>query len=405
MNADIPSDQHKHQWLALAIVSLTAIIVGGLMLFTINYAMQSALLVGSGNQTPSAEPAPTETPQFKVETVLGGLRNPWDTGFLPDGQTLVTQRGGTLSVLRDRAAVQIAKIDDVFVQGEGGLLGLAVDPNFVANRYIYTCFDSKDGRGAPRDVRIVRWKVNDAVTALSARQDIVTGMPINSSGRHSGCRLAFGPDGYLWAGTGDAAQASVAQDPKSLGGKILRIDRDGKAAPGNVGGNFDARIYSYGHRNTQGLAFAPRAVNGILGFSVEHGSTVDDEVNMLVTGNFGWSPDPGYTELGVPMTDKSKFPQAIDAVWSSGDPTQAPSGANFITGTQWKGWNGALAIAALKGQHLKVLRFDENAKVIKEEKVLITYGRLRSVREGPDGDLYVTTDNGTDDKVLKLIAQ
>jgi glucose/arabinose dehydrogenase len=214
--------------------------------------------------------------------------------------------------------------------------------------------------------------------------------------------LAFGPDGYLWAGTGDNARGDTSIQPKNLGGKILRVDRSGAAAPGNLGGDYDSRIYSYGHRNVQGLAFFPSAKNGVLGLSAEHGPTVDDEVNELRKGNFGWAPPAqGYDE-SVPMTDLTRFPDAISAIWSSGNPTQAPAGAAVIKGKQWKGWDGALAVAMLKGQHLKILRLDDKNKVIKEEKTLVDiYGRLRAVVQGPDGALYIGTSNGNDE-ILKL---
>lgn len=379
------------------------------MLLALHFALQSYLVVQGSQTQPAPVPAQTTPPAFTIQTVLSDLHNPWDVAFLPDGQALFTERSGTVSVIRNQKAVALLKIADVYAQGEGGLLGLAVDPDFASNHYIYTCFDSS--KSLPNvaqsglDVRVVRWQTDAGVTTLTGRTDIVAGIPANLSGRHSGCRLAFGPDGYLWIGTGDSAKAGISQSPTSLGGKILRVDRNGKAAPGNLGGAFDTRIYSYGHRNTQGIAFAPQPINGVIGFSVEHGSAIDDEVNPLVKGNFGWDPDAGYTEIGVPMTDKTKFPNAIDVVWSSGTPTQAPSGANFISGSQWKSWNGALAVAMLKAQRLKVLTFDNGAKVTKEENILTDQGRLRSVREAPDGSLYVTTDNGTNDKILRLVAQ
>lgn len=343
-----------------------------------------------------------EDPELTITTVLDGLTHVWDIAFLPSREMLFTERNGTIYIVRDDEVHQLADVDDVRAGGEGGLMGLAVDPKFAQNRYIYTCFNSTAG-----DIRVVRWGVRSDLTALTGRKDIVTGMPSNKSGRHSGCRLAFGPDGYMWVGTGDTAQnltPQSPQDPASLGGKILRVDSNGRAAPGNLTGAFDKRIYSYGHRNTQGLAFFAEAINGVVGISAEHGPGVDDEINPLQSGNFGWAPPDGPYDESVPMTDTNRFPDAVAAIWSSGDPTLAPSGAAIIQGSQWMTWNGAVAVAMLKTQHLRIVILDNDLKVIKEEVRLENdYGRLRAVSMGPDGALYVSTSNGNDDKILRLM--
>jgi aldose sugar dehydrogenase len=237
----------------------------------------------------------------------------------------------------------------------------------------------------------VRWQVNAARSALGGRADILTGIPANSTGRHSGCRIRFGPDGVLWVGTGDAAMGTNPQSPTSLGGKVLRITTTGAAAPGNAGAPFRPEIYTYGHRNVQGLAFA---ANGTA-YSIEHGPNRDDEVNRLVRGgNYGWDPVPGYNE-SVPMTDRTKFPNARVALWSSGTPTIAPSGGTILSGSRWSGWNGALAMAVLKGQQLRVLGFTANGLALEAQWTAITNrGRLRSAVQGPNGRLYIATDGG-----------
>jgi glucose/arabinose dehydrogenase len=344
----------------------------------------------------------TEAPSFTVETIASGLDHPWDVAFLPSGQLLVSQRSGNVSIMQNSALRRVASIDEVKVAGEGGLMGLAVDPKFSENRFIYTCYTTNS------DVRVVRWRLTEDATSLAEKQPIVTGIFSGAGNRHQGCRVAFGPDDYLWIGTGDAATAGknpqTPQDPKSLAGKIMRVDRDGKAASGNMGEPFDARIYSYGHRNVQGIVFLARPLGEIIGFSAEHGSTIDDEVNVLKKGNFGWDPDIAYTESAVSMTDKRKFPESIDATWSSGSPTQAPSGMAALKGDAWKAWNGALAVGMLKMQHLKILLLDENGKVVKEERIVTDKGRLRDVEQAPDGSLYITTDNGGgNDEILRLV--
>jgi glucose/arabinose dehydrogenase len=345
-------------------------------------------------------------PPLTTTTVVSGLDHPWDVGFA-SGTMIYTERPGRISAFVSGQKRLLAAPSDVVQASEAGMMGLAIDPAFASNRYIYTCFASTRG-GPNNDVRVVRWKVDAGFTTLTDRTDIVTGAPVNTSGqlgRHSGCRPRFDLGGRLWIGTGDAATGTVPQDPRSLGGKILRVNRDGSAAAGNPGGVLDPRIYSYGHRNTQGIAF--RSTDG-LGISTEHGPDRDDELNRLVTGNFGWDPvfpggTPGYNEQ-VPMTDLRKFPSAVRAIWSSGTPTVAPSGATFLTGSRWKRWNGALAVAMLKGSRLLIVALDTQARITGTAVAITNQGRLRSAVQGPDGNLYLTTDNGNGtDKILKVV--
>jgi glucose/arabinose dehydrogenase len=279
------------------------------------------------------------------------------------------------------------------------MLGLEVDPNFSTNGYVYVCMASDEDTAI--DVRLVRYELRTPDgDALLGRTDIVTGMPY-SSGRHSGCRPRFGPDGYLWVGTGDAAIGTTPQDDDSLGGKVLRIDRNGGAAPGNPGGY---RWFSKGHRNVQGVAFRP---SDDLGVSAEHGPSTDDEVNLLVAGNFGWDPvptsgGPGYNE-SVPMTNLMEFPDAVEAIWSSGSPTLALSGATFIEGGAWGAWDGALAVATLKATHIHIYFVTSESEVTSDFRVIEDEGRLRSPRQGPDGLLYITNDgSGAGGQVLKV---
>jgi glucose/arabinose dehydrogenase len=314
---------------------------------------------------------------------------------------LFTQRGGQVNAFVGGVVRTLAAPADLVASGEGGMLGLAVDPDFAANRRIYVCMLSNLPAGVD-DVRVVRFRVNAAVTALTNRADIVTGLPVNTNGslgRHSGCRPRFGPDGYLWVGTGDAAMGTNPQSDTSLGGKVLRIDTDGNAAPGNPGGR---RWYTKGHRNVQGLAFQPGTGRA---YSVEHGSSVDDEINLLVNGgNYGWDPVPGYDE-SVPMTDLVKFPSARVAAWSSGYPTVATSGADFVVGSAWRDWNGLLAVATLKENDLRFYRISANGAVATQIAVRFDgpYGRLRGVTMGPGGSLYLTTSNGGGvDQILKI---
>jgi glucose/arabinose dehydrogenase len=337
-------------------------------------------------------PAGAAAPKLAVNTAyLTGLGRPWDIGFAPDGTMIFTEREGRVRARRlDGTLRTISAPADVQLGSEGGVLGLAVDPNFASNRYLYVCLTSNAG-GAP-DVRVRRFTVRGAYNGWTARTDIITGMPY-STGRHSGCRPRFGPDGYLYVGTGDAAIGTTPQSGSSLGGKVLRVTRDGTAAPGNdPPAGFDPRIYTYGHRNVQGIAFRPQ--NG-RAYSVEHGTDRDDEINLLSPGkNMGWDPVPGYDE-SEPMTDFTKFPSAGWPRWKSGNPTIAPSGATFLSGPQWKDWDGFLAVAVLKNTHLRIMRVENNGSITTVQQRLTLGVRLRSVVQGPDGNLYIATDVGS----------
>jgi glucose/arabinose dehydrogenase len=346
------------------------------------------------------------TPPLTVTTVVTGLDHVWDIGFTPDGTMLFTERPGRISALVGGQKRLLAAPADVVQASEAGMMGMAIDPQFASNRLIYVCFASTLG-GPSNDVRVVRFRVATNYTVLTERRDIVTGAPVNTTGelgRHSGCRPRFGPDGALWIGTGDAATATVPQDVHSLGGKILRVTRTGAPAAGNPGGTWDPRIWSIGHRNVQGLAW--RSSDG-LGVSTEHGPDRDDELNRLDSGQFGWDPhrppSTAYDE-SVPMTDLERFPDAHRAVAGSGVPTIAPCGATFLSGTRWGDWDGALVVALLKGQALRVFKLAASSgRLVDMGGALDDRGRLRSVTQGPDGNLYVGTDNGGGtDRILRL---
>jgi glucose/arabinose dehydrogenase len=383
-----------------------------------------ALLAGCGGtstgQVPTS-PGPTkasevEPPSLKVEEVAGGLEHGWDIGFLPDGQVLVTERPGKLALVsstRPGAGVTQVKADfsDVLVAGEGGVLGLVVQPDFKITRQFVTCQDHQEN-GRAVDIRLVRWQLSDDGTSATRVGVLLAGLPVNQSGRHSGCRPTIGPDGALLVGTGDTAQATISQDRTKLGGKVLRVNlADGSPAQGNPFINSpnpnEQRVYTYGHRNVQGVAVRPGSGQVV---TAEHGPDKNDEVNLLQAGaNYGWDPSRGGTKGGydenVPMTDLTRFPDAVPAKWESGDTTEAVCAATFLSGPQWGDLDGALAVTALKGAKVLLFRLDDKANV---RSVAIPpefddkYGRLRAARLGPDGALYITTSDGSNDKLLRV---
>jgi aldose sugar dehydrogenase len=393
-------------------------------------ALLSVVLLAACSSSPDPQPQPpTEPPApppssgsgsasanvtgLAVQTVVGGLVHPWDLGFLPDGRIQLTERPARFQLIRDGAATQVrADLSSVHVAGEGGLLGLAIHPDFAQSREFTTCQTHREN-DRPVDVRLVTWQLSaDGASATKVR-DLVTGLPI-TSGRHSGCRPTIAADGALLVGTGDAALAAPPQDRRNLGGKVLRVNlRTGEGLPDNPfassGDANERRVYTYGHRNVQGVAVRPGSGQV---YTAEHGPSGFDEMNRLQPGgNYGWDPARGGTsrsyDESVPMTDRQRFPDAIPPLWTSGQTsTEAPSGAAFLTGAQWGQLDGRLAVVALRGQ--KTLLFQLNADGSQVTELALptelndAFGRLRGVRSGPDGALYITTSNGSDDRLLRI---
>jgi len=346
--------------------------------------------------------APARAAVFRVEVLATGLDHPWEVAPLPDGRLLVTQRERrelTLVDLMTDARRDLAlPRERIWQRGETGLLGLAVDPAFTTNRRIYTCsgWRPEDGPGATADIRVNAWTLDAGLTAATLVGPLVTGLPTSRTGRHGGCRLLVARDGALLVGTGDATRSRVPQSRRSLGGKVLRLDRfTGAPDPRNPWADRRGKrryVLSYGHRNVQGLA---QRADGTV-WSVEHGTDRDDEINLLRPGrNYGWRPGPGYDE-SRPMTDHRLPGRQYAARWRSGHPTIAPSGADFVTGPGWGRLSGALAVAVLKRQRLMFVKLDPRGRVrwTRAPKELRRYGRLRDVTAAADGALLVTTDNG-----------
>ncbi|MEX6463515.1 sorbosone dehydrogenase family protein [Dietzia cinnamea] len=336
-------------------------------------------------------------PAVETAVVMDGLNVPWDVVRTPDGTILTGERGGRMLVQRPGPEQREIGIDlpGLFRQSESGLMGMAVDAGFEENREIHVCWSR--AAGGERDNRITTFAVDDDWTAMTKVRDTLTGIPLGATGIHSGCRLLTAPDGSIYVGTGDTQSPTGPQSPASLAGKTLHITPGGAPAAG------DSVIHTIGHRNVQGLAIDPDSGRV---YSAEHGPDVDDEVNLLQPGgNYGWNPNIGgrYNQ-NVSMTDTARFPEAIDAVWSSGAPTLAPADIEFL-GPEWGEWEGALAMANLKTQKLVLLRLGEDGRSVVDASVILEgeFGRLRSLAPEPDGSLLVTTSDGDGrDSVLRV---
>jgi len=379
-----------------------------------------ASATGFAPATFSATALVAGAPTFTRSVWASGLSTPWDIAFAPDGAVLYTERSRGLSVRLPSGTTRlVVRPTDLVVQDQSGMLGLALDPDFASNRSVYVYMASNlDGA---TDNRIVRFVLSADYATVTSRNDIVTGIRY-SGGAHSGGRLRFGPDGWLYATSGDNRSGVVPQELMGLGGKVLRVTRDGSAAPGNnAPAGADARIFTLGHRNPQGLAFRPAgSTTPGRAFLCEHGPGNNDEVTPLTAGgNGGWDPRPTGTPARCPdgsgnsycgyngsnMTDTTRFPAALRPAWSTGAASFGMSGCGFVNGPAWRDWNGALAVALLSGRRLEILRLDNAGTSATSTRILDTLNeRLRHVETGRDGALWVLTDGKSGgDEIWRLV--
>lgn len=333
--------------------------------------------------------------RVRVEVVATGLEVPWSLAFLPDGRLLVTERPGRVRVLANDQLVPepALALDDVYANAEAGTMGIAVDPRFEENGLVYLLYTrDRPGRGPVN--RVVRYR--EVGNVLGEATVLLDGIP--ASFLHDGGRLRFGPDGLLYVTMGDVLEADDAQDLAAMTGKILRIDRHGRTPPGNP---YSSPVYSWGHRNPQGIDWHP--LSGAL-WATEHGNVGNDEVNRIEAGaNYGW-----------PVIEGERIMPGMEAPVRAYSPSIAPSGASFYTGTAIPGFRNDFFFATLQGAHLRRLRFDpaDPTRIVGDERLLQSrYGRLRDVVTGPDGALYVLTSNrdgrgspsADDDRILRLV--
>jgi len=328
----------------------------------------------------------------KVETVAENLDIPWSIVWDPDGTIFFTERNGNIRIIQD-GIVSEKPILSLDVGGfEGGLLGIALDPNYSENHYIYLYYTYNNFFSTEN--KVVRYVESN----LTLSEDKVLIDKIPGGPNHDGGRIQFGPDGKLYITTGDAGNAGLAQDKNSVAGKILRINSDGSIPEDNPFS--DSPIYSYGHRNPQGLDWDD---SGNL-LATEHGPRQHDEINVIVPGaNYGW-PD---------IIGSETMEGLVTPIMNTGDDTWAPSGAEFYDGNKIPQWTGKFFVATLRGNHLHMIDFDlEKNKVVSHQKLFVgDFGRLRDVATGPDGYLYFLTSNRdgrgspevNDDRILRIV--
>ncbi|MDQ4049863.1 MAG: PQQ-dependent sugar dehydrogenase [Actinomycetota bacterium] len=317
-----------------------------------------------------------------MTTVASGLEAPWEIAFLPDGRALVTERPGRIRMLSRALKLRTDPVAEIEVSavGEAGLLGLAVDPGFERNRFVYAYRTAESGN------EVLRLRLEG--DRLQEDGKILDGLEAGPI--HDGGRIHFGPDGLLYVATGEAGNEALAQDRDSLNGKLLRLR-------GFRGRGGRAEVISLGHRNVQGFDWQPRT--GRL-FATEFGPDSNDEVNLIRRGgNYGWPEAQG--DEGAPRF----APALVDY-----EEVIAPSGATFVS-KRGSEWTGGFLLAALRGEQLRLVTFDGQEVTGDEPLFEGRYGRLRTVVEGPDGAIYALTNNTDgrgspregDDRVLRIV--
>jgi len=357
----------------------------------------------AGRGAGEVQTSPQSNVSFKVEKVVGGLEVPWSIVWAPDGRMIFTERPGRVRVVEKGALnpKPLLVVPDVEKSGESGLMSVALHPQFSSNHFIYLSYAYTSGGVR---VRVVRYR--EAPEGLVDRTVIIDDLP--AAQFHAGCRLRFGPDGKLYVTTGDATRRDLAQQLDSLAGKTLRLNDDGTVPQDNpFVGRQNARpeIWSFGHRNAQGLDFQP---GSNLMFQTEHGpSGFDgpgggDEVNIVEKGkNYGW-----------PTIHHTQSAPGLESPLLEYTPACAPASGMFYRGSVFPQFKGNFFFGCLRGERVIRVVLD-GRRVVNQENLLQNYGRIRDVAEGPDGFLYFSTSNRDgrgkpaedDDRILRLVPQ
>lgn len=358
----------------------------------------AAAVIGAGAEA-VAETVESERHSFQIVTVAENLEHPWGMAFLPDGAMLVTERPGRLNIVREGEAPRpVSGVPEVVESGQGGMLDVALHPDFAQNQFIYLSYSGAGNGGAGTEV--VRGRLEgDRLTGL---EKIFAVEAKSGGGRHFGSRLQFGADGYLYITSGDRGEPDRAQDLSDHAGKMIRVTAEGEIPSDNpfVGDpSAKAEIYSLGHRNPQGLTLQP-GTDRI--WAVEHGPRGGDELNVIEPGvNYGWpviTYGRSYAGFSIGEGDKKEGMAQPATYWV---PSISPSGLSFYEGDAFPQWRGNLFVGALSARALVRMELVGN-RVVHQERLLEDFDeRVRDVRQGPDGFLYLLIDD-SEGSLLRL---
>ncbi|WP_299534855.1 PQQ-dependent sugar dehydrogenase [Ulvibacterium sp.] len=333
---------------------------------------------------------PSEVP-FTAELLIDGLEIPWGMAFLPDGSMLVTEKSGELIHFKDGKKTEIGNVPKVYQRGQGGLLDIEPHPSYEDNGWLYITYSSEEGGDKGGNTALIRAKLtNNALTDIEL---LYKAVPNTTKGQHFGSRIVFDDEGYLYFSVGDRGNRDVnPQDIKRDGGKIYRLKDDGSIPSDNpFVNNSGAKtaVFSYGHRNPQGLVKHPET--GQI-WDNEHGPKGGDEINMVQKGaNYGWPVITyGINYSGTPITDKTEM-EGMEQPVHYWVPSIGPSGMAFVSTDNYGSWKGSILVGSLAFQYLERLELNGN-KVVNREKLMPDIGRVRDVKQGPDGLIYVSVE-------------
>ncbi|MDC7995529.1 PQQ-dependent sugar dehydrogenase [Altibacter sp. HG106] len=328
---------------------------------------------------------------YTTERIVDNLDNPWGMTWLPDGSILITEKSGTLLRIQNGEKWEVANLPEIYNRGQGGLLDIELHPNYEENGWLYITYASTEGGGNGGNTKLIRAKLEN--NALVQIEDLYKAMPNTSKGQHFGSRIEFDTEGYLYVTIGERGERDVnPQDITRDGGKVYRLHDDGRIPEDNPFVNdADAKkaIYTYGNRNPQGMALHPDT--GEMWIH-EHGPKGGDEINILKKGaNYGWPVvSYGVNYSGTSFTDETSRPDMEQPIyyWV---PSIAPCGMDFVTGDRYPEWTGHLLVGSLKFNYVELVKLKGN-EVVGREKIAEGIGRVRNVKQAPDGYIYIAVE-------------
>ncbi|MDC8003505.1 PQQ-dependent sugar dehydrogenase [Aureisphaera galaxeae] len=329
--------------------------------------------------------------KYTIETVVSGLNNPWGMTWLPDGSMLITEKSGSLIHFENGTKTKIENVPDIYVRGQGGFMDVELHPNYAENGWIYFTHASSEGSGQGGNTKVIRAQLNN--NQLTNIESLYKAEPNSRRGQHFGSRIEFDNEGYLYFSVGDRGNRDVnPQDITRDNGKIYRLNDDGSIPNDNPfvdEANAVKAIYSYGHRNPQGMAKHPKT--GKI-WTHEHGPKGGDEINVIKKGaNFGWPViSYGVNYSGSKFTEETARPGMEQPVyyWT---PSIAPCGMDFVTGGKYPEWEGHLLVGSLKFNYVELVKLNGET-VTGREKIADGVGRVRNVKMGPDGFVYIAIE-------------
>jgi aldose sugar dehydrogenase len=329
--------------------------------------------------------------KVSADTIVTGLQNPWGMAFLPDGRILITERAGTIRIVKDGKLEpqNVQNVPAVYANGQGGLLDITLHPDYNQNGWIYFSY-SKPGGGGGGSTTVTRAKLNG--NSFTDIQELFVVKPFVNSGVHFGSRIVFDGNGYMFISTGERGTKPNAQDLSNHNGKVMRLHDDGRVPADNPfvnTPNAQPEIWCYGNRNIQGMVYDK--ANNIL-WAHEHGPRGGDEINNIQKGkNYGWPVTTHGIDYSGSIISNDKEKEGIEPPVYTWTPSIAPCGMTLVTSDRYRGWKGNLLVGALAGQH--IARVEVDGKKIKgDEKLLNGMARFRAVTEAPDGYIYAVTE-------------